>query len=101
MPAIQVWMTEDDIEVLKFLKEFHEKQIDMMFEGKAYRVGTGRRVHRPKINYTYVVRAAIHDKWKQIKSQEEEREKHARVVDYQPGFKMKKTMARKRRNDDM
>jgi hypothetical protein len=91
LPTIQIWVPDCDMDILRKLKEYFENLVDEEFEGKAWlvdrpRFGKGRRIRRPRINDSYVVRQAIHKLKDEIEmrleEEKRERERNAKHLVY-------------------
>jgi len=70
MPTIQIWVTEDDMDTLRRLKNFFEHKQEEEFEGKRYRRfrdfsrgGKRRVIRRKRINDSYILRLTLHSYW--------------------------------------
>ena len=73
MPTIQIWVTDYDLGDLGRLKRYLEHQQEIVFEGKAYRMGGRRgkrkRIRRDRINDSYVFREALHSYWREMEEE--------------------------------
>jgi hypothetical protein len=76
MPIVQIWVNDENYEVLRRLKDFLQSEQEEQFEGKAYivrsrgRFGRRRkRIKRPKINPSYIFNEALNSYW--IEKEEE------------------------------
>lgn len=66
MPTLQVWVNNDDMDILRRLKAFFEYEQEREFEGRAWRKSAGRRkkrIRRKIINDSYVYRQALNLFW--------------------------------------
>jgi len=73
MPIIDIWVKEDDMEILRRMKNFLEYQVEEKFEDKAWRWGRKRgkrkRIRRPRINNSHIFRQALYYYWSEIELQ--------------------------------
>ena len=87
--TIQVTVQNEDLKILRKLREYYKEIQDREFEGKAWlvdrsRYRKGKRIRRTRITNSYVIRLAILSFWDKIKEDLEKREREAKHIIYEP-----------------
>jgi hypothetical protein len=67
MPTVQIWINNEDMDVLRRLKAYLEYKQERDSEGKAWRMytlaGRRKRIRRKRINDSYIYRQALNLFW--------------------------------------
>lgn len=87
--TIQVTAQNEDLKILRKLREYYKEIQDREFGGKAWlvdrqRFGKGKRIRKEKINNTYVIRRAILCLWEKIEEDQEKKAREAKHIIYEP-----------------
>jgi len=73
MSLIDIWVKEDDMEILRRIKNFREYQVEEEFEDKDWvwgrKRGKRKRIRRPTINNSHIFRQALYYYWSEIELQ--------------------------------